>query len=155
MTDNELPEGISRAEFNDLQGAVKDLAAALQAKNDAETATERQEAHEDVKDARADLDQVAKDLGIPVAKLRAAAENAKREEEKERLRPLLIELLDEVIATDEPATDEQPADEPATDDAASDEDAAAELDGEEIEDTAPTKAHWSEGTFSDLLGLRQ
>ena len=138
-----LPEGVSRKDFEELKGAVTDLATALQSLRDAETSREKQTAREDVKDARADLDQLAKEMGVSPAKLREAADNARREEEKERLRPILLELLDEEIA-DKPDDDEPTPDEEETP-------AADEPAPEPPEDTAPEQQHWSERTIGGLL----
>ena len=142
-----LPEGVTRADFDQLKGAVADLAAALKAREEADTAADTQAAHEDVQEARADLDTLAKELGIPVGKLREAADEAKKQARKDELRPLLLELLDEEMA-DPTADEEQPAeDEPAeepTEDHPTEEPAPAE-------DSAPTQSHWSERSIGEIL----
>ena len=140
-----LPEGVSRTEFNELKEAVTGLADALKQQREAETSREKQAAREEVAEARADLDQLAKELGVSPAKLREAADNAKREEEKERLRPLLIELLDEEI-NDTP-DDETPDDEPKPDEKPDEEEEEAPAP----EDTAPEQKHWSEQSIGGLF----
>lgn len=138
-----FPEGVSRTEFNELKDAVTSLADALKQQREAETSREKQAAKEDVAEARADLDQLAKELGVSPAKLREAADNAKREEEKERLRPLLIELLDEEIK-DEP-DDEKPDEE-------GEEKPAPDPEPEKPpEDTAPEQEHWSERAIGGIF----
>lgn len=146
-----LPEGITRQEFNELQEAVRELADSLRAQRDAETATERQEANAEVKDAKADLETLAKEMGVPVAKLRAAAENAKREEELEKLRPLVMAILDEEIEKDDqtPDDEEKPDDEPEEEKPEPEEETP---EPEPAEDTAPTQEHWSERSIGELLG---
>lgn len=140
-----LPEGVTRADFDQLKGAVADLAAALKAREEADTAADTQAAHEDVQDARADLDTLAKELGIPVGKLREAADEAKKQARKDELRPLLLELLDEEMA--DPTAESPAEDEPA-------EDAAKDHPTEEpapAEDSAPTQSHWSERSIGEIL----
>ena len=90
----QLPEGVTKQEFAELQGAVRELADAVKAQQAATTAAEKKDATEDVQEARADLDTLAKELGIPVGKLRDAAEEAKKQARKDELRPILLELLD-------------------------------------------------------------
>lgn len=138
-----LPEGVSRTEFNELKDAVTGLADALKQQREAETSREKQAAKTEVAEARADLDQLAKEIGVSPAKLREAADNAKRQEEKERLRPLLIELLDEEIA-------DKPDDEPVDDDPDQDE-GDPDPEPEPEPDTAPAQEHWSERTIGGLL----
>lgn len=140
-----LPEGVSRKDFDELRTAVTDLAAAFKQREEAETAREQQAAREEVAEKRADLDALAKEMGVSPAKLREAAENAKRDEEKERLRPLLMELLDEEI--------EKPDDEPKTDDEKPDEDKPVEEEPKPKppEDSAPIAEHWSERSVGSLL----
>ena len=139
-----LPEGVSRQDFAELQKAVKDLADAFQQQREAQTAAEKQDAREEVAEARADLDHLAKEIGVSPAKLREAADNAKREEEKERLRPLLIELLDEEIA-DKP-DDEEPDEHPEDD-----KPAEPEPESEPEPDTAPEQEHWSERAIGGIF----
>lgn len=141
-----LPEGVSRTEFNELKDAVTGLADALKQQREAETSREKQAAKEEVAEARADLDQLAKELGVSPAKLREAADNAKREEEKERLRPLLIELLDEEI-NDTPDDDEKTDDEPKPDEKPEPEPEPAPAP----EDTAPEQEHWSERAIGGIF----
>ena len=141
-----LPEGVSLKDFNELKDAVTALSDAFKAQKEAETSREKQAAREDVQEAKADLDQLAKELGVSPAKLREAADNAKREEEKERLRPLLLELLDEEIADnpdddcdDNPAkADDPPEDAPTPTPAPP-------------EDTAPEQEHWSERAIGGIF----
>lgn len=148
-----LPEGVTKAEFSELQTTVRELADALKAQADAKTPDEKLAAHEDVVESRADLDALAKELGVSPSKLREAADKAKRDEEKERLRPLLVELLDEELPApnreqDEPADDET---EPAADEPDDTPAPEEELDTAPV-DSAPSIPHWSEKTVGQLLG---
>ena len=140
-------EQISPQDFRDLQAAVADLARAQQELAEARTSEEREDAREEVAESKADLDALAKELGISPSKLRAAAAKAKDEEESERLRPLVkslvAELLDEEVEApteeDKPDEDddaEKPKDEPAP---------------EPEPDSAPVQSHWSERPVGELL----
>ena len=142
----QLPEGVTKQEFAELQGAVKDLADAFKAQQSATTAAEKKDAQEDVQEARADLDTLAKELGIPVGKLRDAAEEAKKQARKDELRPILLELLDEEMA-DPPAEGEPTEEEPA----AEGEEEPATEEPAPVEDSAPTQAHWSERSLGEIL----
>lgn len=147
-----LPDGVSHKDFDELRGVVSDLADALKQQREAETSREKHEAKEEVKEARADLDQLAKEMGVDPGKLREAAEKAKHDAEKERLRPLLLELLDEELASD----DDKPADEPDEKNDDEEDEPADEKPADEPpappEDSAPTAEHWSERTVGRLLG---
>lgn len=140
-----LPEGVSLKDFNELKDAVTALSDAFKAQKEAETSREKQEAKTEVAEAKADLDALAKELGVSPAKLREAADNAKREEEKERLRPLLIELLDEEIADKPDDPDDNPAE---TDDPPED---APTPTPAPPEDTAPEQEHWSERAIGGIF----
>ena len=141
-----LLEGVTKQEFAELQGAVRELADAVKAQQAATTAAEKKDAQEDVQEARADLDTLAKELGIPVGKLRDAAEEAKKQARKDELRPILLDLLDEVMA-DPPAEGEPTEEEPA----AEGEEEPATEEPAPVEDSAPTQAHWSERSLGEIL----
>ena len=142
-----LPDGVSRKDFEELRSTVQGLADALQQQREAETSREKQAAKEEVKEAKADLDQLAREMGVDPARLREAAEKAKHDAEKERLRPLLAELLDEELASGD---EEEPADDPAEE--KEEEPADEEEPPAPPEDSAPIAEHWSERTVGRLLG---
>jgi hypothetical protein len=136
-----LPEGVSRQEFSELSGAVSELRDAVAGLRQARSEPERREAREDVRDAKADLAEVAKELGLDPKRLEEAAGQARSADEKERLRPLLIELLDEELAE---------APEELLDDA---KETVKETAPEPPQpDTAPGLGHWSERPLSSLFG---
>ncbi len=151
-----VPEGVTKQEFSELQTTVRELADALKAQSEAATTAEKKDATEDVRDARADLDKIAKDLGVSPAKLREAADKAKRDEEKERLRPLLVELLDEEMNAEPPHINPDSDPEPDPDPDIADAETADELppgtDPDPVEDSAPRQEHWSERPIGNLLG---
>jgi len=143
-----VPEGVTRKEFSELRAAVGELADALRARDEADTAAETQAAQADVKEARADLDTLAKELGIPVGKLRDAAEEAKKQVRKEELRPILLELLDEELT---PVEEEAPTDEEPSADEETETEAEPAEEPPPVEDSAPTQAHWSERSLGEIL----
>jgi uncharacterized protein (DUF3084 family) len=135
-----LPEGVSRQEFSELASAVQELRDALGELREATTKAEKEEARGEVREARADLAATARELGLDPKRLQAAAEEAKLSDERERLRPLLIELLDEELAIE--PEDGDPKAEPK-----------AEPESEPPkEDSAPLLGHWSERPLSSLFG---
>ena len=136
-----LPEGVSRQEFSDLAAGVKELREAMAELRQARSEPERREARAEVRDAKAELADVAKELGLDPKRLEEAAGQARSADEKERLRPLLIELLDEELAE---------APEELLDDA---KETVKETAPEPPQpDTAPGLGHWSERPLSSLFG---
>ena len=132
-----LPEGVSRQEFSDLAAGVKELREAMAELRQARSEPERREARAEVRDAKAELADVAKELGLDPKRLEEAAGQARSADEKERLRPLLIELLDEApeeLLDDAKETVKETAPEPPQ------------------PDTAPGLGHWSERPLSSLFG---
>jgi chromosome segregation ATPase len=139
-----LPEGVTRKEFGELAGQMKELREALDELRTARSQPERREAQSDVREAKADLAATARELGLDPKRLEKAASEAKAADEKERLRPLLIELLDEELT-------ELP------------EEAAEVVKGTAKEateavpdppkpDSEPRMGHWSERPLGSLLG---
>ena len=139
-----VPEGVTRDEFNALTKAVTDLTQAHKELAEARTADEREDAKDEIAEATADLDALAKELGISPKALRGAAEKARRDERKEELRPILQELLAEELGDDE----EEP---PPDDEKPDDEEPPAPTDENEEEDTAPVREHWSNRPLTDIL----
>lgn len=88
---------ITATQFAALTEGLDELRTAVGELRDARTPDERREAQDDVADARRDLDALAARVGIPRAQLDKAIADAKRAERKEELRPILAELLDELI----------------------------------------------------------
>jgi len=139
-----LPQGVSREEFGALSTAVTELREALDELREARTAPERREAQEGVRDARADLATVARELGLDPKRLQAAAEEAKLKDERERLRPLLIELLDEELAIEPEGEGKGEGDGKG--------DPKPEPKPKPEGDSAPVHEHWSERPLSVLFG---
>lgn len=169
-----LPEGVTRQEFDELRREFRDLIEAQKDLAKARTEEERKEARADVREAKADLDALAKELGISRSALDKATAEARRSEEKERLRPILLELLDEELADDggeggakdNPVADEKPgkrergSGKPGG--KATDDDEATKADQEAGEDktdgghgapddSAPRAEHWSERSILDYI----
>ena len=156
-----LPEGITRGEFDELKTSVTELAGALKAQQEASTPVEKAEAKQEVKEAKADLDDLAKELGISPAKLKQAADDARRQERKEELRPLLVELLDEELEPKpEDEGEEKPGGKPAkkepeakkeTPEPEPEPGPEPEAKEKEPEDSAPGHEHWSERSVGELI----
>ena len=144
-----LPEGVSRQEFDglkaELTGAVGELREALDELRTARTEPERRDAQEGVRDAKADLAVVARELGIDPKRLEKAAADAKASDERDRLRPLLVELLDEELEVKpEGLLPEGGLPKP---------EAKPEPKPEPKQDSHPTGGgHWSERPLSALFG---
>lgn len=144
-----LPEGVSRQEFSELAAGMKELREAFDDLRTARSEPERREARSDVRGAKADLAATARELGLDPKRLEAAAAEAKSADEKERLRPLLIELLDEELAAE--VTDAADGLADAADGLGDGlADAAADA-APARRDSAPTKEHWSEAPLSGLF----
>ncbi|SRR5579875_3735334 len=144
-----VPDGVTRQEFSELQASVKDLADALRQQAEAGSAAEKDAAQQEVREAKADLREIARELGISPASLEKAAQEARRQERKEELRPILLELLDEELADEQPAADQKPKKEKKEPAAANG--AEPETDAAEEEDKAPVVSHWSERPIGDLF----
>lgn len=149
-----LPEGVSRQEFSELAGAVREVREALDELREASTAREKDEARDNVRDAKADLTMVARELGLDPKRLQAAAEEAKLKDERERLRPILVELLDEELAPPEGDGDGDGDPVGEVKDALPKPEPKAEPKPEpnQEEDSGPSFSHWSERPLSALFG---
>jgi hypothetical protein len=139
-----LPEGVTRKEFGELAGAMRELSEAVEELKQARSQPERREAQADVREAKADLAATARELGLDPKRLEKAASEAKAADEKERLRPLLIELLDEELAE----AGEEAAGAVQETAAA----AAAAVPDPPKPDSEPRMGHWSERPLGSLLG---
>lgn len=133
-------ESVTREEFAGLVSAVNELRDSLGELREAATPAERREAQGDVKDAKADLAAVARELGIDPRRLVKAAEEAKASDERAKLREIVTELLDEELLP-EAVEGGDPKGEPK-----------GEPEGEPKRDTEPTFSHWSERPLSSLFG---
>jgi|SRR6185437_410678 len=154
MTDEEKgeqkPDHPTRQEFADLATAVGELRDALNEQRQADSPKEREEAAADVREAKADLKTLAKELGLDPKRLEEAAEAARRQQRKDELRPLLVELLDEELADPENEgdgggkgeDDGKPKDGKADDDPGK----------EPPKDSEPKVDHWSDRPLSSLFG---
>lgn len=141
--DGGAPEGVSRQEFTDLTSAVGELRDALTELREASTPAEKEEAKAEVREAKADLKTLAKEMGIDPKRLESAAAEARKQQTKEELRPLIIELLDEELEdVADDATD-------AVKGAAKDAKDAADTPPK---DSEPVKDHWSDRPLSSLFG---
>ena len=135
-------QGVSREEFATLTGAVEELRGALDELREARTEPERREARADVRDAKADLAATARELGIDPKRLEKAAADAKASDERERLRSIVTELLDEELEIDAGGGSE-PKGEPKGE---------KPPDEKPPDDSAPRHDHWSERPLSSLFG---
>jgi SMC interacting uncharacterized protein involved in chromosome segregation len=119
---------ITAAEAADLRHALEEIQQAQDELREASTARERAEAQENVSDAREDLDALASRLGISRSALNESIAAAKKAEQKEELRPIIAELLEETKAQEpEPAA------------------VKAEPDNE------PAQEHWSQRGVTELI----
>lgn len=148
-----LPEGVSRQEFDglkaELTGAVGELREALDELRTARTEPERRDAQEGVRDAKADLALVARELGIDPKRLEKAASDAKASDEREHLRGIVAELLDEELEVPDP---KEAVEELAGKGGLPD--PKPEAKPEPKPDSAPggNSPHWSERPLSALFG---
>ena len=153
---NPLPQGVTREEFQELASGMKELREAMDELRQARTEPERREARGEVREAKADLAATARELGLDPKRLEKAAAEAKAADEKERLRPLLIELLDEELAEGaEEATGAAETAAGAVAGAGGQATGAAATAAEETppkQDSEPTLGHWSERPLSSLFG---
>ena len=124
---------------------LADLRAAYQRLQEASTAREKEEAREDVAEAKEDLDEIARKAGVSRGAIEKAIADAKRAERKEELRPIMEELLSELVADDE---DEEPAAEEEPEAKAK---PAVEKPKAPPPDSGPVVPHWSERGISELL----
>lgn len=138
--------GVSRAEFDELAGGMKSLQDALDELRQARTPAEKNEAQAEVREAKADLNDLARDLGISPKALKAATDQAQRNERAEWIRPILLELLDEELADDlDDAGD-------ALEDTAKGAKGAVEDAAGAKPDDGPTVEHWSDKGLGALFG---
>jgi hypothetical protein len=108
-----------------------------------------------------DLDALAKDTGLSRSAIEKAVGEARKQEERERLRPILEELLDELLPADPAAGDggaEGAAADPPSQAAngtavpAAAVPAAPKVVKEpKVEDTGPFSSHWSDKPLAELF----
>lgn len=135
-------EGVSKQAFDELVASVGELRKAFEGMRDAEGAKEKNQARETVVEAKSDLEELAKSMGLSAKEIRQAAEAAAHSKRKEETRALLEEILSEgETSDDEGGGDEKPEDEPKPE------------KEEPVEDSAPTVEHWSERPVTQLFGL--
>lgn len=153
---------VTAAELADLRAAVEALQAENEELRNASTERERLEARKGVGEAEADLDAVARSLGISREALDRAANEAKTAERKEELRPILKDLYAEIREEETQAEAQRLADEQAAAEAAKgkpkgDKPAKdAKPDKPESDelpppDDGPTAEHWGERKIGSLL----
>lgn len=134
-------------DYGALKRELADLRAAYEELRNARTPAEKEEAREDVAEAKQDLDALAKTLGISRDTLARATADAKKAERKEELRPILQELLDEMAEDEEPEEEEAPEPEPEKPAKVK---AEPKLPKPEP-DSDPSHPHWSERPISELI----
>lgn len=163
--DDDAGEPISREEFSELAGAVTELRDAFRGLEAARTPAERSDAQEDVQDAEESLEQTAKRLGVSADTLRASVKAAKEAERKEELRPILVELLEELTKDDDagdepkkkphksaPANGGSQSSQGRRDsDAGGDRSGANAAGAGSDDDSAPLVEHWGERRISEVL----
>jgi transposase-like protein len=137
--DNNAPDP---GDLASLRSELADYKKALDELKAASTPAEKEEAREDVEDAEADLGAVARKLGISPSALRKATADAKRAEQKENLRPIIQELLDELVGDDDEDEPEKPV---------AEEKPKRERAPKKEADSAPVVTHWSDRSVMDLL----
>lgn len=139
----------------ELQAALGRIQSLEQEIEDAKTRREEEAARREQREERDEAAAIAERVGIPRARIQEAIEAARRADEKERLRPVIGELMQE--ARDAQAAEEEAARaaeeeekktrRPSRARAARDDD---DTNGK-VEDSAPAMPHWSERALGDLL----
>lgn len=147
MADDDGAAPLTKADLADLYGGLDELRQRFDDLDEAQTEREKQGARADVADAKEDLETTAARLGVSKKTLEASIAAAKRAERKDELKPLLVELLDELKAdADDPDDGGDPDPDPA---AAKNGKAKAAADPPI--DTPPVKPHWSERNAGELV----
>jgi hypothetical protein len=157
---------VTARELADLQSALDELRTATNELKDARTTEAKREARGDVADAEADLDKVAKSLGISREALERATKNARDAERKDELKPILRDLLKEIADEDAASGDgdgdgdegkgkTKPKPKPkakAKDDGGDDDSDDGDGAGDPPPgDEGPKRGHWSERSIGDLV----
>ena len=152
----------TRAELAELRQGLDDLADSIADLRKASTPAQKHAAKADVADAEDDLEATARRLGVSKEKLQESITAAKKAERRDELKPILEELLDELLEPDDDDDDDTPA-APAKKPAAKkpaakkepddDDDAggAGDDDGKPAGDSGPLKPHWSEAPLGGIL----
>lgn len=155
------PEPITKADLQALADGLDELRERFDDLDAARTPAERQEASQQVTEAKADLAATAAALGVSEETLRGAVKSARDAERKDELRGPLKELLQEIRDEEEAAA--RKAEEDAAAEAAANgtkpKPKAAKPKSEPgapdpapvVEDTEPVKPHWGERSVSELL----
>lgn len=146
-----------RAALDELRQGQADL-------RDAVSSREREDAHEQIREAKADLDTLAREMGIPRTSLDKAIAEAKRSERREELRPIIDELLEERQTAEAEARKAAAAKEKKGGKGSEakaggrggalpshTEGAGTASDDEQAGDEAPVHEHWSERRMSDVV----
>ena len=87
--------GVTAQEAAELRQGLRDLQQAVQELREARSEPERRHARRQIESAEADLDSLARQSGISRQSLERAMTEARRAEQKEELRPIIQELLQE------------------------------------------------------------
>lgn len=156
----------TRAELAELRAGLDDLADSIADLRKASTPAQKHAAKADVADAEDDLEATARRLGVSKEKLQESITAAKKAERRDELKPILEELLDELLEPDDDAADDdddtpakkpaakKPAKKPAAKkEPADDDDAggAGDDDDKPAGDSGPLKPHWSEAPLGGIL----
>jgi CRISPR/Cas system CSM-associated protein Csm2 small subunit len=140
----------SAAEVAELRAQLAEYKQALEDLRTAQTPKEKEEAREEIRETKADLDKLASDLGISRSALEHAASEARRAERKEELRPILMELLDELPDDDEPKSDDDASDLKAAESSTAGP-TPAPPSKKAKPDSEPVIPHWSEKSVTEML----
>ena len=153
----------TRAELAELRQGLDDLADSIADLRKASTAGERKAARADVADAEDDLEATARRLGVSKEKLQESITAAKKAERRDELKPILEELLDELLEPDDDTGDDDDTPAPAKKKPAAKKPAAAKKepadddagdagdDDGPLADSEPLKPHWSEAPLGGIL----
>lgn len=136
---------LTAADLAPFTQGLEELRGAVQELREARTPEERREAREDAEDAEESLEKTARRLGVSRAKLEESIKAARAAERKEELRPIMVELLEELKGDAEPEPKPKPKPKPK---------AGANgrrETGEPPGDTAPVKEHWAEKSIGNLV----
>lgn len=153
---------ITAQDLERLTSRLDDLADAFEDLRSARTPADKQDARDDVAEARESLEAMARRLGVSKATLEKSVKAAKDEDRKSELRPILRELLDEMAGESGDPDDDEPDDDEPDDDDPPVPKAKAKAKQEPAEpkakpepkpkpDTEPVKPHWSEAGIGGFL----
>ncbi len=148
------PPAVTADDIADLRQGLDDLAGAIGELRAAQTPAAKEEARDNIGDAEADLEDMARKLGVSRTRLDESIKAARQAERKEELLPIMRELLDDIQAAADDDDDDDPDPEPKgkakrkrTPAPPNEPDPAPPAPA----DSEPAKPHWSESSVGGIL----